>query len=108
MIDIRYIKEKPDEVVARLAKKGKDAKQDVEQILCLDGRRRALIAETEALKAEQNRTNRLIPQYKKEGKDTAAVFAEMKLLGAKVKANDDRLREVQHFNDAFARFGRQV
>ena len=95
MIDIRYIKEKPDEVVARLAKKGKDAKQDVEQILCLDGRRRALIAETEALKAEQNRTNRLIPQYKKEGKDTAAVFAEMKALGAKVKTNDDRLREVE-------------
>ena len=27
MLDIKYIKEKPDEVVARLAKKGKDAKQ---------------------------------------------------------------------------------
>ena len=26
MLDIKYIKEKPDEVVARLAKKGKDAK----------------------------------------------------------------------------------
>ena len=27
MLDIRYIKEKPEEVVARLAKKGKDAKE---------------------------------------------------------------------------------
>ena len=26
MLDIRYIKERPDEVIARLAKKGKDAK----------------------------------------------------------------------------------
>ena len=95
MIDIRYIKEKPDEVVSRLAKKGKDAKEDVEQILRLDGERRTLIAETETLKAEQNRTNRLIPQYKKEGKDTAPIFAEMKALGARVKANDDKLREVE-------------
>ena len=69
MLDIKYIKEKPDEVVARLAKKGKDAKEDIEAILRLDGERRALIAETEALKAEQNKTNKLIPQYKKEGTD---------------------------------------
>ena len=95
MIDIKYIKEKPDEVVARLAKKGKDAQEDVEQILRLDGERRTLISETEKLKAEQNRTNRLIPQYKKEGKDTAPIFAEMKALGAKVKANEEKLREVE-------------
>ena len=67
MLDIKYIKENPEEVIARLAKKGKDAKDDIEAILRLDGERRALIAETEALKAEQNKTNKLIPQYKKEG-----------------------------------------
>ena len=37
MLDIRYIKEKPDEVIARLAKKGKDAKDEIAQILSLDG-----------------------------------------------------------------------
>ena len=62
MIDIKYIKEKPDEVVARLAKKGKDAKDDIEAILRLDGERRTLISENETLKAEQNKTNKLIPQ----------------------------------------------
>ena len=95
MLDIKYIKESPDEVVARLAKKSKDAKEDVEMILKLDAERRALINETEALKAEQNKTNKLIPQYKKEGKDVSAIFAEMKTLGAKVKANDDKLKEVE-------------
>ena len=95
MLDIKYIKEAPDEVVARLAKKGKDAKEDVEMILKLDTERRALISETEVLKAEQNKTNKLIPQYKKEGKDVSAIFAEMKTLGAKVKANDDKLKEVE-------------
>ena len=95
MIDIKYIKECPDEVVARLAAKGKDAREDVENIIRLDGERRALIAETEALKAEQNRTTKLIPQYKKEGKDTAAIFAEMKELGNRAKANDEKLKEVE-------------
>ena len=94
MLDIKYIKEKPEEVIARLAKKGKDAKEEIEQILSLDSERRALIAETEAIKAEQNKTNKLIPVYKKEGKDVAPIFAQMKELSAKTKAIDERLREV--------------
>ena len=38
MLDIRYIKECPDEVIARLAMKGKDAKEEIEQILNLDAK----------------------------------------------------------------------
>ena len=95
MIDIKYIKEKPDEVVARLAKKGKDAKEDVEAILRLDGERRALIADTEAMKAEQNKTNKLIPQYKKEGKDASELFARMKELSGKAKENDEKLKQIE-------------
>jgi seryl-tRNA synthetase len=78
MLDIKYIKENPEEVIARLAKKGKDAKEEIELILKLDGERRALISEVEVLTSEQNKTNKLIPQYKKEGKDVSAIFAEMK------------------------------
>ena len=44
MLDIKYIKENPEEVIARLAKKGKDARAEIEEILKLDGERRALIA----------------------------------------------------------------
>ena len=95
MLDIRYIKEKPQEVIARLAMKGKDAAADIARILELDGVRRGYIAETEAIKAEQNRTNKLIPQYKKEGKDTAGIFAEMKALGEKTKEIDAKLKEAE-------------
>ena len=95
MLDIKYIKENPDEVIARLAKKGKDAKDEIAQILDLDAKRRTLIAETEAIKAEQNKVNKLIPQYKKEGKDVAAIFAQMKELGAKTKAIDEQLKEIE-------------
>ena len=95
MLDIKYIKENPEEVIARLAKKGKDARTEIEEILKLDGERRALIAGNEAMKAEANKTNKLIPQYKREGKDVAALFAEMKELSAKTKANDEKVKEVE-------------
>ncbi|MBE6662348.1 MAG: serine--tRNA ligase [Ruminococcaceae bacterium] len=95
MLDIKYIKEKPDEVVERLAKKGKDAKEEIEAILKLDAKRRELLAEIESAKAEQNKTNKMIPALKKEGKDTTEVFAKMKELSAKTKENEEILKETE-------------
>ena len=95
MIDIKYIKENPEEVIARYAIKGKDAREDITKILELDAQRRALIVEGETLKAEQNKTNKLIPQYKKEGKDVAPIFAELKEIANKTKAIDEQLRGVE-------------
>lgn len=95
MLDIKYIKENPEEVIARLATKGKDAKEEIGEILKLDEERRALIGETEAIKAEQNKINKQIPQYKKEGKDVAPIFAELKQMGAKSKELDDRLKAIE-------------
>ena len=95
MLDIKYIKENPAEVVSRLAKKGKDAAAEIDEILALDAERRALISSTEAIKAEQNKTNKLIPQYKKEGKDVSEIFAKMKEMGAKVKEDEEKLKTVE-------------
>ena len=95
MIDIKYIKENPEEVIARYAIKGKDAREEITKILELDAQRRALIVEGETLKAEQNKTNKLIPQYKKEGRDVAPIFAELKEIANKTKAIDEQLRVVE-------------
>ena len=95
MLDIKYIKEKPQEVIDRLAKKGKDAAEDIQAILDLDAKRRELIAGVEAAKAEQNRTTKMIPALKKEGKDTTEIFARMKELSASVKADEESLKEVE-------------
>ena len=95
MLDIKYIKENPEEVIARLQKKGKEAREDIEKIISLDAERRALIAETEAIKAEQNKTNKLIPQYKKEGKNVAELFAQMKEMGAKSKEIDEKVKGIE-------------
>ncbi len=95
MLDIKYIKENPAEVIERLAIKGKDAAEEIGEIVKLDGERRALISETEALKAEQNRTSKLVPQYKKEGKDVAPIFEKMKELSATAKANDEKIKAIE-------------
>ena len=95
MLDIKYIRENPEEVIARLLVKGKDARADIEAILALDGERRTLITETETIKAEQNKMNKLVPQYKKEGKDVAPLFAEMKAMSGKTKEIDEKLKEVE-------------
>ena len=95
MLDIKLIKEDPDDVIARLAAKGKDAAEDIAEILKLDEERRSLIAETENIKAEQNRQTKLVPQLKKEGKDVTEIFSKMKELGAKVKEGEARLSEVE-------------
>ncbi len=95
MLDIKYIRENPEEVIARLLIKGKDARENIEAILALDGERRTLISETEAIKAEQNKMNKLIPQYKKEGKDVAPIFAEMKAMSGKTKEIDEKLKAVE-------------
>ena len=95
MIDIKLIKENPEEVIKRFKIKGKDAEADIKRILELDGMRRSLISETEALKAEQNKENKLIPTYKKEGKDVTEIYAKLKHIGNKSKEIDAELKKVE-------------
>ena len=94
MLDIKYIKENTDDVINRLAAKGKDAREEIAEILTLDAKRREIIARNDALKAEKNQVSKAIPQYKKEGKDVSAIFADMKKLGARSKEIDVELKEV--------------
>lgn len=95
MLDIKLIKENPQNVIARLRAKGKEAEADIYRVIELDAKRRELIASSESLKAEQNKTTKLVPVYKKEGKDCAPIFAQMKELGAKVKEQEEELKQVE-------------
>ena len=77
MLDIKRIKENPEAVKAGLRAKEVDCDATIDRILELDEQRRALIADTEARKARQNKVSKEIPQLKKQGKDVAPIFAEM-------------------------------
>ena len=95
MLDIKLIKENPQNVIDRLRAKGREAEADIYRVIELDAKRRELISSSESLKAEQNKTTKLVPVYKKEGKDCAPIFAQMKELGAKVKEQEEELKHVE-------------
>lgn len=95
MLDIKLIKENPQNVIDRLRAKGREAEADIYRVIKLDAKRRELISSSESLKAEQNKTTKLVPVYKKEGKDCAPIFAQMKELGAKVKEQEEELKQVE-------------
>jgi seryl-tRNA synthetase len=93
MLDIKFIRENARKVKDGMVKKNK--KIDIDELISLDDRRRELIFETEQKKAEQNAASKLVPQYKKEGKDTTEVFARMKAISEEIKEADGKLREIQ-------------
>lgn len=95
MLDIKRIKEDPQKVKEGFRAKEKDCDAEVDRILELDTVRRDLIHETEALKAEQNKVSKSIPQMKKAGEDTTEIFAKMTELKATIAKNDEALREVE-------------
>ncbi|MBE6581131.1 MAG: serine--tRNA ligase [Ruminococcaceae bacterium] len=94
MLDIKFIKENPDLVKERLASRQKDYSAEIDRLLTLDVERRALIADTEQKKAEQNKISKQIPAMKKAGEDVAPIFAQMKLLSDTVKADTDKISAI--------------
>ena len=92
MLDIKAIRQDPDILVKALEKR--HSKIDLSEFLGLDKKRRELIAETESLKSKQNAASKLIPGYKKEGKDISGLMAEMKEIADKVKDLDAQIKDV--------------
>jgi len=95
VIDIKRIKDDPEAVKAGLRAKEVDCDAQVDRILELDAARRAAIAETEAMKAEQNKVSKEIPKLKKAGEDVAPIFAKMAELKGKIAQNDGKLTEIE-------------
>lgn len=99
MLDIKNIRSDVEKIIAGMKKRNKTI--DLQPLLDLDSEKRSLLADTEKMKAEQNSASKLVPQYKKEGKDTATLFAEMKELSDKIKENDVKIKEYDDKISAF-------
>ena len=95
MLDIKRIKEDPNGVKEGLRAKEVNCDEQVDRILELDAKRRALILATETDKAEQNRVSKEIPMRKKAGEDVAPVFKRMGELKAQIAENDKALAEIE-------------
>jgi len=91
MLDIKMIRSNPEILERVMLKKGKF---DQATLMALDTKRRASLQEVELLKSRQNAASKLIPQYKKEGKDVEEIMEEMKVISESVKVLDQIVREV--------------
>ena len=72
MIQLAYIRENKDDVIARLAVKNIDAKETIEDIIRLDAEKRKHQTELETLLAEQNTLAKQIGEMMKSGKKAEA------------------------------------
>lgn len=93
MLDIKFIRENPE--IVRKGLRDKNAADVVDELIALDEERRSFIARTEDLKAKKNQVSAQIPQLKKAGQDTTAIFAEMKRVGDEIALLDGQLGDVE-------------
>ena len=95
MIDIKKLRDEFDNTAAALARRGVERKT-LEKAKALDERRRALLSETEQLKAKRNAASKEIGKIAKEGGDVAAAKAEMRQVGDRIAEIDRELAAVEH------------
>ncbi len=95
MIDIKLIRDNPDEVKARIKKREMDLDSVVDQIREVDAAKREQLGKVEAMKAEQNATSKQIPQIKKAGGDASEIMAKMKELVGQIKEGDAKVAELE-------------
>ena len=94
MLQLQYIKEHRDEVIARLKIKNvQDVENRIDNIIKLDEQRRSLQAKSDAIKADQNRIAKEIGALMKQGKREEAEAAKAQT--AALKAEEKELSEQQ-------------
>lgn len=98
MLDIKYLRDNLDAAEKRLANRGGGL--DLAPIRSLDQRRRELLGEAEALKAERNKVSALIGRTKDKSQVQGEI-AQMKEVSARIKQLDEDLRQVEEELQAF-------
>ena len=93
MLDIKYIRENPEEVRQRVATKNVDV--DIVAIIDLDIRRRNLSKETDDMKHRRNTVSQQISLKKRNKEDAFAEINDMQSLSASIKQNDITLAGIR-------------
>ena len=108
MLDIRFVRENPELVKENIRKKYQDAKLPlVDEVIELDAKNRAAITEASELRAQKNKLSKangpLFGKLKKAAEEEkAAIQAEIDANMAAVKANDERLAELEKLEEEYA------
>ena len=99
MLDIRRIRQNPQELIEAL--KNRNSTIDLSEFLEKEEQRRALLSESEALKARRNEESKRIAQIKREGGDAQPIMDEMRALGDEIAAADEKLKDIEEYVNQF-------
>ncbi|ANY12539.1 serine--tRNA ligase [Latilactobacillus curvatus] len=94
MLDIKVIRENVQWAKDKLASRGVQA-AEIDEVIALDEKRRALIVKTEELKKNRNAASEAIAVAKRNKEDATEQIAAMKNVGSEIKALDSELAEVK-------------
>lgn len=98
MLDLKRMRQDPDEVKTLLSRK--HATVDLDHILSLDAKRREILGELETLKAERNRVSEDVARRKKGGEPADELIREMRGVGERIQSLEAAIRpleeDIQH------------
>ena len=92
MLDIKKIRNNPEEAERLLKRRNSDLSLD--KLLELDRLKRQRLVESENMKAERNRVSKQIVSFKKQGKDVTEFLADMKDLSERIKGLETEIRSI--------------
>jgi seryl-tRNA synthetase len=95
VLDLRLIREEPEQVRSALARRGGDATRGLDVVLDLDARRRALIPRVEELRSSRNAAAEAIAQAKRAGEDASEAIAQQREIGAREKDLSRELADIE-------------
>ena len=96
MLDIRFIRENPEAVKENIKKKFQEEKLPlVDQVLALDSENRAAITEASELRSQRNTLSKQVGMLMGQAKKDPSKLEEAEKVKAQVKANADRLAELE-------------
>ena len=96
MLDIRFIRENPEAVKENIKKKFQEEKLPlVDQVLALDSENRAAITEASELRSQRNTLSKQVGMLMGQAKKDPYKLEEAEKVKAQVKANADRLAELE-------------
>ena len=103
MLDIKFIRENPDAVRENIKKKFQDAKLPlVDELLDLDAKNRAAITEASDLRASRNSLSKQIGMLMGQAKKDPTKLQEAEAIKAQVKANAERLAELEKLEEEYS------
>ena len=103
MLDIKFIRENPEIVKENIRKKYQDFKLPmVDEVLDLDQKNRAAITEADSLRASRNSLSKQIGALMGQAKKDPSKLEEAEQVKAQVKANADRLAELEKLEEEYA------